>query len=274
MEKELILAVVNNDISYLEQLHFHSIEHTEVLSGKMMYSLKYCDLTFCDNMLIKIAIYLNSNLDIIKYLIHNINLDSKAHFQTILDSINNNSRDITLYLIETYNNLFINKYTKRTVHNINQTSDIKCELYNEYNAKVHEFLFENFKFSQEEFTKILESNRNPMKYIDYKPFIKNGIVLNNKLKTKILSNALIMEDISVIKYLMNEHALFDMITRDELIEKCKKQWYTNIYNDMYYGRSRKIDINSDCDSDSENENSNCNCFKCSSSIYHYLKQLE
>lgn len=272
MEKELILAVVNNDIGYLEQLP--NDERTEVLSDKKFkFNLKQIDLTFCDNMLIKIAIYLNSNLDIIKYLIHNINLDSKAHFQTILDSINNNnSRDITLYLIETYNSLFINKYTKKTVHNTSDTSDIKCELYNEYTPKVHEFLFENLKFSQEEFTKILESNRNPMRYIDYKPFIKNGIVLNNELKTKILSNALIMEDISVIKYLINEHALFDMITRDELIEKCKKQWYTNKYNDMYYGRTREVDINSDCDS--ENENSNCNCFKCSSSIYHYLKQLE
>lgn len=219
------------------------------------YKLKHCDLTFCDNMLIN----LNSNLDIIKYLIHNINLDSKAHFQTILDSINNNnSRDITLYLIQTYNSLCINKYTKRTIlRDMNQTSDIKCELYNEYNAKVHEFLFENFKFSQEEFTKILES-KNPIKYLNYEAFIKNGIVLNNKLKTKILSNALIMEDISVIKYLINKQSLFDMITRDELIEECKKQWYTS-------SRTREVDINSDCENESDT-GLNCNCFKCSSPL--------
>lgn len=46
MEKELILAVVNNNIGYFKQASV----------GK--------NLTFCDNMLIKIAIYLNSNLDI------------------------------------------------------------------------------------------------------------------------------------------------------------------------------------------------------------------
>jgi L-rhamnose mutarotase len=94
---------------------------------------------------------------IIKYLINNINLEGKQHFQTILESINNNnSRDITLFLIKSYNNLFINKYKRKTVEHMNELqSDIKCELYNEYNQKVHKFLFENFKFSQEEFTKIL-----------------------------------------------------------------------------------------------------------------------
>lgn len=152
-------------------------------------------------------------------------------------------------------------------------SDIKCELYNEYNQKVHKFLFENFKFSQEEFTKILESNRNPIRHINYEAFIENGIILNNELKTKILRIALIMEDILTIKYLINEHALFDIITSDELIEQCKNQWYINKTNDMYYGRSSEVDINSDCDSESE-KNSNCNCFKCSSTVYHYLKKLE
>jgi hypothetical protein len=82
-----------------------------------------------------------------------------------------------------------------------------------------------------------------------------------------------MEDILTIKYLINEHALFDIITSDELIEQCKNQWYINKTNDMYYGRSSEVDINSDCDSESE-KNSNCNCFKCSSTVYHYLKKLE